>query len=161
VYTGYLNLAFWFLAPRTRHPEIWAGLGRTLSLVEGFIGIAFYHIHRGGLIERLILGSIILCMFILLYFDRQKEIEEIVTAQDDGASDYDSDLFESFCDLHSFTPRERDVMNVLLKSDDSMKNISTELGISERMLYRYMKNLYEKTGAENRAGLVKKYYEEK
>lgn len=76
VYTGYLNLAFWFLAPRTRHPEMWAGLGRTLSLFEGFLGIGFYYIPRGGLIEKLILGTITLCMFLLLYYGRQKKIEE-------------------------------------------------------------------------------------
>ena len=34
VYTGYLNIAFWFLAPKTRHPELWACLGRVLSLFE-------------------------------------------------------------------------------------------------------------------------------
>jgi DNA-binding CsgD family transcriptional regulator len=39
--------------------------------------------------------------------------------------------------------------------------VSNKLGISERMLYRYMKSLYEKVGAENRAGLVKRYYGDK
>ena len=159
VYTGYLNLAFWFLAPRTRHPELWAGLGRTLSLFEGFLGIGFYYIPRGGVIEKLILGSITLCMFLLLYTGMQKKNEEFPLPKESAGSDEAFDSFSSFCDLHGFTPRERDVMNLLLRSDESMKNISSELGISERMLYRYMNNLYEKTGAENRAGLVKKYYE--
>lgn len=161
VYTGYLNLAFWFLAPRTRHPEIWAGLGRTLSLFEGVIGIGFYHVQRGGLIERLIIGVIILCMFILLYRERTKAGDEASVSKDTGEAEDIFDHFGDFCDLHGYTPRERDVMNLLLRSDESMKNISAALGISERMLYRYMNSLYEKTGTENRAGLVKKYYEER
>lgn len=158
VYTGYLCLAFWFLAPRTRHPEIWASLGRTLSLFEGFMGIGFYYVQRGGLLERFILGSVTLFMFFLLYYTSPKAAEEIAAPKAPGDSDGSMDGFDSFCDLHGFTPRERDVMKLLLSSDESMKKISSELGISERMLYRYMSNLYEKTGAENRSGLVKKYY---
>ena len=52
-------------------------------------------------------------------------------------------------------------MQKLLESDESMKIVSEGLGISERMLYRYVNSLYEKAGAENRAGLVKRYYEDK
>lgn len=158
VYTGYLNLAFWFLAPRTAHPEIWACLGRTLSLFEGFIGIAFYQVQRGGVLERLISGSIIMCMFLLLYLSRQSRSEK----EPEGNKNVEAeDPFVSFCDIHNLTPRERDVMQQLLESDESMKIVSAKLGISERMLYRYMNNLYEKVGAENRAGLVKRYYEDK
>ncbi len=154
VYTGYLNLAFLFLAPKTKHPEIWACLGRTLSLFEGFLGIAFYHVKRGGLIERFILAGIILCIFLLLYLGGSRNAEEI---SKDGEDD-EAKRFDLFCERYNFTPRERDVMRLLISSDESMKNISSELKISERMLYRYMNNLYEKTGAENRSGLVKKYY---
>lgn len=155
VYTGYLNLAFWFLAPRTSHPEIWACLGRTLSLFEGFIGIAFYQVKRGGMPERFISGSIIMCMFLLLYLGRQNKSEKDPAANETVEAE---DPFESFCEIHNLTPRERDVMKLLLESDESMKIVSEKLGISERMLYRYMNSLYEKVGAENRAGLVKRYF---
>ena len=155
VYTGYLNLAFWFLAPRTSHPEIWACLGRTLSLFEGFIGIAFYQVKRGGLLERFISGSIIMCMLLLLYLGRQNKSEKDPATNENVEAE---DPFESFCEIHNLTPRERDVMKLLLESDESMKIVSEKLGISERMLYRYMNSLYEKVGAENRAGLVKRYF---
>lgn len=158
VYTGYLNLAFWFLAPRTSHPEMWACLGRTLSLFEGLIGIAFFQVQRGGMLERLISGSILMCMFLLLYLDGQNKSDKSPALNEDVKAE---DPFEAFCDIHNLTPRERDVMQQLLESDESMKTISTMLGISERMLYRYMNSLYEKVGAENRAGLVKRYYEGK
>ncbi len=121
VYTGYLNLAFWFLAPRTSHPEIWACLGRTLSLFEGFIGIAFYQVKRGGLVERLIQGSIIMCMILLLYLGRQKKSETAPATVEAAEAE---DPFESFCDIHDLTPRERDVMHMLLESDESMKIVS-------------------------------------
>ena len=98
---------------------------------------------------------------ILLYRERTKAGDEASVSRDTGEAEDIFDHFGDFCDLHGYTPRERDVMNLLLRSDESMKNISVALGISERMLYRYMNSLYEKTGTENRAGLVKKYYEER
>ena len=67
--------------------------------------------------------------------------------------------FLAFTKKYHFTPRECDVLKELLTSDDTMKNIAEALGISERMLYRYMNNLYQKTGVETRAALMKLYYE--
>ena len=71
----------------------------------------------------------------------------------------ESEKFAAFCSSHSMTPRECDVMKLILSSDENMKILSEKLGISERMLYRYMNSLYSKVGTENRAGLIKKYYE--
>lgn len=68
--------------------------------------------------------------------------------------------FTAYVLKHDLTPRESDVMQVLLNSDANMKTIAESLNISERMLYNYMKQLYKKLGAENRAGLVRAYYEE-
>ena len=51
-------------------------------------------------------------------------------------------------------------MQKLLESDESMKIVSEGLGISERMLYRYVNSLYEKAGAENRAGCVLVFVDE-
>ncbi len=156
VYTGYLNLAFWFLAPKTRHPDIWACLGRVLSLFEGLIGIGLFYLKKGSFTEHLILGVILCGLFMLLYLLKEKGVEEAVI--EESAPD-EENLFEIFCGESNLTPREKDVMRLLLQSDENMKTLSEELGISERMLYRYMNSLYTKIGADNRAGLVKKYYE--
>ena len=77
----------------------------------------------------------------------------------DIITDKTADKFLAFTQKYHFTPRECDVLKELLTSDDTMKNIAEALGISERMLYRYMNNLYQKTGAETRAALMKLYYE--
>ena len=65
----------------------------------------------------------------------------------------------SYTIAYELTPRESDVLKCIMSTEKSMKDIAEELQISERMLYRYMKQLYQKTGTETRAGLVKAYYE--
>lgn len=70
----------------------------------------------------------------------------------------DKIYFRNYVVEHDLTPRESDVLKYILTSEESMKTIAARLDISERMLYRYMKQLYEKTGTETRAGLVKDYY---
>ena len=71
----------------------------------------------------------------------------------------DKEIFDMFAEEFNLTPKERDVLEVLLKSDAKMKVLAEEVGVSERMMYRYMNQLYYKTDAESRAGLVKVYYD--
>ena len=85
--------------------------------------------------------------------------DTITDPSSDIITDKTADKFLAFTKAYHFTPRECDVLKELLTSDDTMKNIAEALGISERMLYRYMNNLYQKTGAETRAALMKLYYE--
>ena len=63
-----------------------------------------------------------------------------------------------FCTRFGLTAREQDVLRAVLESDAPVKALAVELGISERMFYRHMKRIYEKTDTESRAGVVKLYY---
>ncbi len=208
VYTGYLNLAFWFIAPKTRHPDIWASLGRVLSFFEGIAAIGYGFITKGSFAEQMLTGGMVVTLMLLMYFMKNKGTETGISFEDNNGDNecgtkstdevgtiadcmnneaanpddatgedaietndtvtgdslnaqkkYDEERFNKFCDDRRMTPRERDVMRLLLNSDKNMKLLAEQLGISERMLYRYMNSLYEKVGTENRAGLVRKYYE--
>ena len=68
------------------------------------------------------------------------------------------DVFGTFCDKYHFTPRERDVMQAIISSEDTAKALCIDLDISERMFYRYIRQMCDKVGSvDNRNGLVKKY----
>lgn len=181
VYTGYLNAAFWHIAPRTKKPELWASLGRVLSFFEGILGIAFMHINADSTLQ-----TFIECIFILIivfatyrlavdykvnayvYDAYSAKIDSYIRPADSaldagmeaftGVDVEPSIKFDKYCTKFEFTPRERDVLNILLSSDESMKIVAEKLNISERMLYRYMNSLYEKTGTQTRASLLKSYY---
>ena len=258
VFTGYFNLTFWYIAPKTKHPEFWASFGRILNVLEGVMGLFFIqtigsHVFFATLALALLFISaiefVIADLFtkyrfddigtvpeqMLLYLRRLSVIdssknttkpsdtekatiseepvtikkitmsENLSTSEKQTTTEVSSNAFETqalseksdasktqtiseepahqektsdspeyvsesttshatvifteFVTYYHLTPRESDVLRELLSSDDTMKLIAEHLGISERMLYRYMKNLYEKLGVETRAGIVKLYYE--
>lgn len=200
--TGYLNLSFWSLAPKTRHPDLWASFTWIINILETFAGLFLTQL-MGGHTYLILLTTMVLFIAAIEFSiaelltqyqldtaERERntpaltylkklaffENKAILTAESEehnekGRNNRTEDAeiltpeqqsarkFLAFTEKYHFTPRECDVLKELLTSDDTMKTISKQLGISERMLYRYMNNLYQKTGAETRAALMKLYYE--
>lgn len=66
--------------------------------------------------------------------------------------------FEQFCDCFSLTDREREVLQVLLTSDQGMQELASRLYISRTMLYRHIASLNEKTSTKSRISLIQFYY---
>lgn len=66
--------------------------------------------------------------------------------------------FEQFCDCFSLTSREREVLQVLLTSDQGMQELASRLYISRTMLYRHIASLNEKTSTKSRISLIQFYY---
>lgn len=59
--------------------------------------------------------------------------------------------------LDRLTPREHEVLQLILEEKSSVL-IAGELGISERTVETYRKNIYAKTGVKTVVGLVKLVY---
>lgn len=72
---------------------------------------------------------------------------------------YDPAAIRQFAERYHFTAREQDVFTLILHHDLPMKTVASELSISERMLYRHMRSLYDKTETESKAGLIALYYQ--
>ncbi|WP_035766725.1 leucine-rich repeat protein [Butyrivibrio sp. NC2002] len=83
VYTGYLNIAFWFLAPKTRHPELWACLGRVLSLFEGFAAMVIGIVVGGSIAVRIITNISLLTMVMCLYALKGRGVTGKITTSSD------------------------------------------------------------------------------
>ena len=65
---------------------------------------------------------------------------------------------EEFVSIYEMTPRERDVLQLLLTTDMKTKEIAVRLMISERVCQRYITSIYDKTGTGSRTSLLLKYY---
>lgn len=63
-------------------------------------------------------------------------------------------LYAAHCSL---TPRETEVLEKLLTTEDGVQEIADSLYISRRMLQRYIASIYEKTGTGSRIGLFRRY----
>ena len=63
-------------------------------------------------------------------------------------------LYAERCAL---TPRETEVLEKLLTTEDGVQEIADSLYISRRMLQRYIASIYEKTETKTRIGLFQSY----
>ena len=57
----------------------------------------------------------------------------------------------------SLTPRETEVLERLLTTDDDLQGIAESLYISRRMVQRYVTSIYEKTETKSRLGLLQSF----
>ena len=55
---------------------------------------------------------------------------------------------------YNLTPREREVLSLLISSDDKLQEIADKLSISKRTLERYVTSIYKKTNTTSRVGLI-------
>lgn len=69
----------------------------------------------------------------------------------------ESRSIDDFIQLYALTERESEIARQVLLKGESIKQLSQELFISERVLYRHLSHIYEKTGTDSRMSLMIKY----
>lgn len=65
---------------------------------------------------------------------------------------------EEFAEIHELTPREKEVLELVLSKEGTTKELARELLISERVFQRYLTSIYDKTGTNSKVGLILHYY---
>lgn len=142
------------LAPKSRCPELWAGMGRVVRCL--FVALMVTPTMRiyelAGTTALVVIScalSILLLVVLIYYivrFDRKEpepQPEELSQEQ----------LMQRFAESFSLTPRETEVLERLLSTEDGVQEIADSLFISRRVLQRYIASVYEKTGTKSRIGL--------
>ena len=66
--------------------------------------------------------------------------------------------FNAFSKEFLLTEREKEILKILLSSDEGIQNIADQLYISRAALYRHMTSLNEKTDTKSRIGILQLYY---
>ena len=148
---SYYNLAFWRIAPRTGWPELWAGMGRiATNLFSALLTLTpVSHLSMPAAIgvDAVLFGVLVVSMA------AGGELTVARPAQPETPEQ----ALERFCQSCRLTPRESEVLQKLLESEDSLQLIAADLAISVRMVQRYVTAIYEKTGASTRTGLYQRY----
>ncbi|MCR5283300.1 MAG: hypothetical protein K6E18_08005 [Lachnospiraceae bacterium] len=168
VYIFFYTYAFVSLAADTKYPELTAGFGRVLADLSEFLfyNLAVFFSHHFIRVSDLYYYGgyfVFLTVFVIVVFmnlpglDFRTMKQTAITPQGEAVdvSRIDPDVF---LDRYDLSPRERKIASLLIQSDEPMKVIAAEIGITERSLYRYSKKIYEKTESENRTALIKKYF---
>ena len=148
---SYYNLAFWRIAPRTGWPELWAGMGR---IVTNLFSALLTAAPVSSLSMTAAIGADAL-LFGVLVVSMAAGGELTLTRPAQPKSP--ERTMERFCRSCRLTPRESEVLERLLTTDDDLQVIADSLYISRRMVQRYVSSIYEKTGTKTRLGLYQRY----
>lgn len=161
-YVIFLTVMFLDFAPKSKCPELWAGMGRIVrSLTVAATILPALSIYDAVGSTALAVGSCLISIGILLvllpYIARavtaSEQIEEI-PAQQEILSQERLQLYAERCSL---TPRETEVLERLLTTDDDLQEIADSLFISRRMVQRHVSSIYEKAETKTRVGLLRNY----
>lgn len=153
-YVFYYTYSFMSLAPRTKHPELWASFGRPVSDFFTGVFIMLLLSTKGWAMTPIITVvahfALLAAMGIVIMLGR---VDPAVTPEET------EDRLKVFLDRYPLTPREREVARYLIETEAPMKEIAADLAISERSVYRYSASIYEKTGSVGRNELLRQYLE--
>ena len=167
---SYYTLTFWRLAPGTRHPALWACMGRVLDSAMVLVTAA---VRLDTLPPAAVMGLdlagvalIILMMALSGDFNLNAAIAaeaptavEVPAVPEAPVSLSPEDTLEKMRQRYSLTPRETEVLRQLVMTEDKQTAIAERLSIQVKTLQDYVTRLYRKTGAATRAGLTDLYHE--
>ena len=157
----FFTASFMEIARYTKMPELWAGLGRAVNNLVAVVitGGALRLLHSG---DSIAVTTVELVIFVLAsvaaftYTNMRRSFFEKANAKDrDRLSD--GERLKKLSEKFSLTPREAEVLGLLVNTEDGLQAIADSLYVSRRTLERYVSALYEKTGAKSRVGLVSLY----
>lgn len=158
----YFTSSFMKLSYNTNLPQLWAGLGRAVNNVCAFImsSLSLKMLQSNNSVLR---NGIVLLLFVLISvafhfyasFLKTSKEEDVV----EEASISEEERLQQFSRAFLLTPRETEVLHVLLVSDDNVQEIAEQLLISRAALYRHITSINEKTNTKSRIGLVQFYYQ--
>lgn len=156
----YFAVSFLELSFYMKEQRLFAGLGRAVNNFSAVcVSAVSLSLVKEGNSLKIYMVSIVLfvavgiCLY-LYAINAVKETEE----PDQEKSRDDSDKLQNFAEAFGLTERETEVMEALLTSDDGIQELAEKIYISRAMLYRHIASLNEKTGTQNRIGLIQFYY---
>ena len=161
-YVIFFTVMFLDFAPKSRRPELWAGMGRIVRsftvAVTVLPALKIYEtIGSTVLAVGTCLISIGILPVLLPHISRAviepEESREALRHREMSMEDQ-LNLYARHCSL---TPRETEVLEKLLTTDDDLQGIADSLYISRRMVQRYVSSIYEKTETKTRIGLFQSY----
>ena len=136
----FFTTAFIELSVYMNRPEFWAGLGRAVNnICAAIIGAISLSLFESG---NVILNSIValilfvlISIFMFLYYTQLENVHSVKVKlqQEDEKNHIDQkEKFTKFSERFALTPREKEVFEMLLTSDENVQDIAGKLFISRK-----------------------------
>lgn len=159
-FVTYFSTAFMELSLYTEHVRVFAGLGRCVNnFCAAFIALGSIKLFESKNV--VLITTISLMLFVLISITMliyQSVYAKMKNDTTKSSNTTDEEKVNEFCQQYKLTPREKEVLKELIKSNDSVQNIAKSLYISRAALYRHISNITNKTDTENRVELIKFFY---
>lgn len=162
-YVIFFTVMFLDFAPKSSRPELWAGMGRivrSFTVAATVLPALSVYDAVGNTVLAVVscLLSILILLVLLPYLSNAavsfKPTEELISGSPELSPQERMKLYAQHCSL---TPRETEVLEKLLTTEDGVQEIADSLYVSRRMLQRYIASIYEKTETKTRLGLFQSY----
>lgn len=154
----YYHVTFLRIAPLTRRPALWAGMGRLIDSVVVIItfGLKISSLSQSAVltVNIIALATVIIMMALNGSLNLSKRKEELQT---DETKTTDERFLEVKNRFH-ITPSEMKVLFELVNTDDKQEVIATRLGISVSTLRHHITSIYRKTDVQTRLALSNLIY---
>lgn len=147
----YFNVTFFEIAGKSDNPEFYAPLGRIIDTVTSIL-FSYFAVSMNTY-------AVLAVHLALLVIAWSIQIWKVQGTSAEAVSMSDDQTMEKFIQSFSLTEREQDIARRILVKSESIKEMSLQLFISERVIYRHLNRIYEKTGTDSRMGLLLKYQE--
>lgn len=165
-YVMFITAEFVTFSGQMNHRALWAGLGRTtrsyvtslsvipVSMLYASLGVV--SLVASGVVLNMVLLAVCVTDALLLARYRLPELQVGQDGSPEAAIvNFDEQDIEQFAQDMGLTDRERDVLALMITTEDENQTIANDLNISRRTLQRHLAHVYEKAGVQSRIGLYK------
>lgn len=157
----FFTTSFMEIAMYMKFPDLWAGLGRGVNNLAAmlFTKVSLFFINSQEDLTTVILA---ICLFFFVsiiaftyVIQRKKLIEKLSESRKTLLTKEEKLL--KIKGHYAFTPRESEVFEYLISTEDSVQDIANNMYVSKRTLERYISAIYKKTGVKSRVSLLNIY----
>lgn len=165
-YVMFVTAEFVVFSDQMANSALWAGLGRmtrSYATALSVIPISLLYAKLG--VVALVAAGVILNMALLAVCVADAQLlahyrlPELQLSQDETSVrpvvDFDRQDVDRFAQGIGLTDREREVLVLMVTTEDENQKMADDLGISRRTLQRHIAQVYEKAGVQSRIGLYK------
>ncbi len=162
---AYYNLTFIRLAARTRHPAVWAVMGRVIDSAAVVLGMTlkFSTFSQAAVLMTDIAALVVAIIMMTLTgaFDLPEHARHEAQSVPETApvpepqTETETDPCSAIQEIYRITPSEMKVLRELVSTDDKQDVIASRLNISVSTLRHHVTSIYKKTGTQTRSALCK------
>lgn len=148
---AYYHVTFLRLAEHTKHPALWACMGRVIDSVIVILSFGLRISTQSQVVVLLINIAALVAVIIMMGLSGALNLSKPIAAEAETVSEVDP--FPIIQENFGITPSELKVLRELVLTDDKQEVIASRLNISVSTLRHHITSLYKKTGAQTRLAL--------